>query len=471
MRESRMLIWAHKPVAKKRVRILLLNLAQYMEITVVGVGYVGLVTACGLAETGNQVCGYDIDAEKIALLTQAQCPIYEPGLDILLKRNVEEGRLTFTTDLEKAVTTAEIIFLALPTPPAEDGSADLKHVVSAAQALLPYIKNPKILITKSTVPVGTAQTLQTFFNEHHLPVSVISNPEFLREGYAVEDFMKPDRVIIGAADPQAAEIVRQLYLPYVRSGNPIYVMDWASAELTKYAANAYLATRISFMNEIARLCEKLGANVDWVRMGIGADSRIGKKFLFPGVGYGGSCFPKDTLALLQTAQKVQQPLKVVSATVSVNQEQRAFFYQKISSYFSGNLEGKTFAIWGLSFKPNTDDIREAPSLYIVEKLLKDGAQLRLFDPVAIPNFQKIYPPSAKVHYAQNMYQALEKAHALIILTEWNEFRTPQWNRIFENLISKVIFDGRNLYDPIKMQELGVDYFSIGRPAVRARKVV
>ncbi|MGQ9864322.1 MAG: UDP-glucose dehydrogenase family protein [Bacteroidia bacterium] len=442
-----------------------------MEIAVIGVGYVGLVTACGLAETGNQVWGYDIDAQKIADLMEGQCPIYEPGLDILLKRNKQEGRLTFTTDLEEAVTPAELIFLALPTPPAEDGSADLKHVFMVAEALLPYLRNPKIVITKSTVPVGTAQTLQAFFDEHGLPVSVVSNPEFLREGYAVEDFMKPDRVVIGAADPQAAEKVRQLYLPYVRSGNPIYIMDWTSAELTKYAANAYLATRISFMNEIARLCEKVGANVDWVRMGMGADSRIGKKFLFPGIGYGGSCFPKDTLALLQTAQKVQQPMQIVSATVQVNHEQRSFFYQKISSYFGGNLAGKTFAIWGLSFKPNTDDVREAPSLYLVEKLLSQGVKLRLFDPAAMPNFQKVYPPSDELFYAQTMYQALEKADALIILTEWNEFRTPQWNRILENLTSKVIFDGRNLYEISEMEKLGIDYFSIGRPAVRAYKVV
>ncbi|GIV25845.1 MAG: UDP-glucose 6-dehydrogenase [Bacteroidia bacterium] len=445
-----------------------------MQIAVIGVGYVGLVTAAGLAETGNTVIGHDIDAEKVARLQAGQSPIYEPGLDRLLARNLEEGRLSFTTDLNEAVRQAELVFLALPTPPGASGEADLSFVYAAAEHLAEAFgqhplngQAPRIVVTKSTVPVGTARSLQRFFDER-LPglVQVASNPEFLREGFAVEDFLKPDRVVIGTPDPQVGEKLRQLYLPYTRQGNPIYLMDWESAELTKYASNAFLAMRISFMNELARLCEKVGANIDWVRLGMGADSRIGRRYLFAGVGYGGSCFPKDTLALAATARQHGLALHLVEATIHINAQQRQLFWEKIQNYYRGSLQGRTFAVWGVAFKPDTDDIREAPALDLIAWLLEAGAHVRAFDPVALPSLQKARP-EWPIYYAKNAYEALTGADGLLILTEWGEFRQPNWPKLRALLRTPVVFDGRNLYDLAEAQKAGIDYLSIGRPAVYA----
>jgi len=445
-----------------------------MQIVVIGVGYVGLVTATGLAETGNTVVGYDIDAEKVARLRAGQSPIYEPGLDRLLARNLREGRLSFTTDLYEAVRQAELVFLALPTPPGSAGEADLSFVYAAAESLVQaFARHPlngqalRIVVTKSTVPVGTARSLQRFFDEK-LPgwVRVASNPEFLREGFAVEDFLKPDRVVIGTPDPHVAEKLRQLYLPYTRQGNPIYLMDWESAELTKYASNAFLAMRISFMNELARLCEKVGANIDYVRLGMGADSRIGRRYLFAGVGYGGSCFPKDTQALAATARQHGLTLQLVEATILINAQQRQFFWEKVQSYYRGTLRGRTLAVWGVSFKPDTDDIREAPALDLIAWLLDSGVVVRAFDPVALPSLQKARP-DWPVYYAKNPYDALEGADGLLILTEWAEFRQPDWSKLRSLLRTPVVFDGRNLYDLGEVQKAAIDYLSIGRPAVYA----
>ncbi|MCS7163225.1 MAG: UDP-glucose/GDP-mannose dehydrogenase family protein [Bacteroidia bacterium] len=445
-----------------------------MQIAVIGVGYVGLVTAAGLAESGNRVIGYDIDAGKIAVLQQGQSPIYEPGLERLLAHNLHNQRLHFTADLGEALREAELIFLALPTPSTAAGEADLSHVFAAAesiastlQALAPGSLPYRIVVTKSTVPVGTARQLQAFF-EQRLPgqIRVASNPEFLREGFAVEDFLKPERVIIGTPDPQVAETLRRLYLPYTRQGNPIYLMDWESAEMTKYAANAFLAMRISFMNELARLCEKVGANIDWVRLGMGADSRIGRRYLFAGVGYGGSCFPKDTRALAALAQKHHLRLQLVEATIAINASQRAFFLEKITAYYRGHLQGRTLAVWGVAFKPDTDDIREAPSLEILAQLRAQGVTLRVYDPVALPRLRQTYP-DWPLFYATEAYEATQGAEALLILTEWSEFRQPDWKRLRANLHAPVIFDGRNLYDPAEMAKLGFDYLSIGRAPVYA----
>jgi len=445
-----------------------------MQIVVIGVGYVGLVTATGLAETGNTVVGYDIDAEKVARLRAGQSPIYEPGLDRLLARNLQEGRLSFTTDLSEAIRQAELVFLALPTPPGSAGEADLSFVYAAAESLAQaFAQHPlngqalRIVVTKSTVPVGTARSLQRFFDER-LPglVRVASNPEFLREGFAVEDFLKPDRVVIGTPDPQVAEKLRQLYLPYTRQGNPIYLMDWESAELTKYASNAFLAMRISFMNELARLCEKVGANIDYVRLGMGADSRIGRRYLFAGVGYGGSCLPKDTQALAAIARQHGLTLQLVEATILINTQQRQFFWDKVQTYYRGTLRGRTLALWGVSFKPDTDDIREAPALDLIAWLLESGVAVRAFDPVALPSLQKAHP-DWPVYYAKNPYDALEGADGLLILTEWAEFRQPNWSKLRSLLRTPVIFDGRNLYDLAEAQKAAIDYLSIGRPAVYA----
>lgn len=445
-----------------------------MRIGVIGVGYVGLVTAAGLAETGNQVIGYDIDQEKVRRLSQGVSPIYEPGLDRLLERNLREGRLIFTDRLEEAIQAAELIFLALPTPPGAEGEADLTFVYTAANQIATVLQQmsangqaPRIVITKSTVPVGTARKLQAFFDER-LPgqVQVASNPEFLREGYAVEDFLKPDRVVIGTPVPSVAEKLRQLYLPYTRQGNPIYLMDWESAELTKYAANAFLAMRISFMNELARLCERVGANIDWVRLGIGSDSRIGRRYLFAGIGYGGSCFPKDTRALAATARQHGITLKLVEATIDINAEQRQFFCDKVEAYYRGNLSGRTFAIWGIAFKPDTDDIREAPALSVISWLLGAGANLRVFDPVALPALQRAHP-DWPLYYANSPYDALKGADGLLILTEWSEFRQPDWEQLRSALKQPVVFDGRNLYELSEVQKVGIDYLSIGRKPVYA----
>ncbi|MCX7606181.1 MAG: UDP-glucose/GDP-mannose dehydrogenase family protein [Bacteroidia bacterium] len=447
-----------------------------MRIAVIGVGYVGLVTAAGLAETGNIVIGYDIDPQKVNKLSQGKSPIYEPGLDRLLERNLQEGRLSFTNQLAEAITHAELIFLALPTPSGTEGEADLSFVFQAADSIAANLCQiaekegilfPRIIVSKSTVPVGTARRLQRFFDER-LPnqIYVASNPEFLREGYAVEDFLKPDRVVIGAVHPPVLEKMRQLYLPYTRQGNPIYLMDWESAELTKYAANAFLAVRISFMNELARLCEQVGANIDWVRLGMGADNRIGRRYLFAGVGYGGSCFPKDTRALAATARQYNLSLSLVEATIQINHLQRKYFWEKVQTYYRGNLRGRTLAVWGVAFKPDTDDIREAPALDILQWLLTEGATVRVFDPVALPNLQKQYP-EWPLYYAPSAYEAAREAEGLLILTEWGEFRQPDWDTLKQNLKLPVIFDGRNLYDPKEMEKIGIDYISVGRAPVYA----
>jgi UDPglucose 6-dehydrogenase len=438
-----------------------------MQIGVMGVGYVGLVTAAGLAETGNFVIGYDIDRAKIARLRRGEVPIYEPGLDRLVQRGQSQNLLHFTDSLEELVEKAELIFLALPTPPRPEGDADLSYLWQAAEALATLIHTPKIVITKSTVPVGTARKLQAFFEER-VPglVQVASNPEFLREGYAVEDFLKPDRVIIGTPNPTVAEKLRQLYLPYTRQGNPIYLMDWESAELTKYASNAFLALRVSFMNEIARLAEKVGANIDMVRLGMGADSRIGRRYLFAGIGFGGSCFPKDTRALAAIARQHGLQLSLVEATIAINQTQRAYFLEKVEAYYRGQLRGRTLAVWGVAFKADTDDIREAPAVEVIGKLLSAGAQLRVFDPAALPNLQKDHP-DWPLYYAKNPYEALEGAEGLLIFTEWGEFRQPDWQKMKNLLRHPVIFDGRNLYDPQILAQEGFDYLSIGRAPVYA----
>lgn len=445
-----------------------------MQIAVIGVGYVGLVTAAGLAETGHTVIGYDIDQEKVARLQAGESPIYEPGLDRLLARGLQEERLSFTNNLRQAVSSAELIFLALPTPPEATGEADLSFVYAAVASLVETFARqgfdgqaPRIVITKSTVPVGTARSLQRFFDER-LPglVKVASNPEFLREGFAVEDFLKPDRVVIGTPDPQVGEQLRQLYLPYTRQGNPIYIMDWESAELTKYASNAFLAMRISFMNELARLCEKVGAHIDWVRLGMGADSRIGRRYLFAGVGYGGSCFPKDTQALAAMARQHGLSLHLVEATIHINTQQRQLFWEKVQNYYRGTVRGLTLAVWGVAFKPDTDDIREAPALEVMAWLLEAGASVRAFDPVALPALQKAHP-DWPIYYAKNSYEALEGADGLLIFTEWAEFRQPDWSKLRSLLRTPVIFDGRNLYDLAEAQKAGIDYLSIGRPAVYA----
>jgi UDPglucose 6-dehydrogenase len=438
-----------------------------MQIGVMGVGYVGLVTAAGLAETGNFVIGYDIDRAKIARLRRGEVPIYEPGLDRLVLRGQSQNLLHFTDSLEELVEKAELIFLALPTPPRPEGDADLSYLWQAAEALAALIHTPKIVITKSTVPVGTARKLQAFFEER-VPglVQVASNPEFLREGYAVEDFLKPDRVIIGTPNPTVAEKLRQLYLPYTRQGNPIYLMDWESAELTKYASNAFLALRVSFMNEIARLAEKVGANIDMVRLGMGADSRIGRRYLFAGIGFGGSCFPKDTRALAAIARQHGLQLSLVEATIAINQTQRAYFLEKVETYYRGQLRGRTLAVWGVAFKADTDDIREAPAVEVIGKLLSAGAHLRVFDPAALPNLQKDHP-DWPLYYAKNPYEALEGAEGLLIFTEWGEFRQPDWQKMKNLLRHPVIFDGRNLYDPQILAQEGFDYLSIGRAPVYA----
>jgi UDPglucose 6-dehydrogenase len=450
-----------------------------MKIAVIGTGYVGLVSGTCFAETGNQVTCVDIDRSKVEKLSSGQITIYEPGLEKLFERNLKEGRLHFTTSLEEGIQGAQIIFLALPTPPGEDGSADLKYILGVAADLGKLLKPDdfKVIVDKSTVPVGTADKvrntiLQTFNNLNPQPSSlndfeacfeIVSNPEFLREGAAVEDFMKPDRVVIGTRSEKARKVMQQLYEPFVRNGNPIIFMDDKSAELTKYAANSFLATKISFMNEIAVLCEKLGADVDMVRRGIGTDFRIGKHFLYPGLGYGGSCFPKDVQALSKSSVDAEYDFKILNAVMDVNRLQKQFFIQKVSSYYNGDLKGKHFSVWGLAFKPNTDDIREAPALEVINHLLAKGASVTAFDPEAMEHVKRIY--GDKVQFASGQYEALPNADALIICTEWNEFRTPDFEMIASSLKEKVVFDGRNLYDVPIMRGLGFHYESIGRSRV------
>lgn len=436
-----------------------------MKIAIIGTGYVGLVTGTCFAETGNTVTCVDIDQQKVEKLKSGQITIYEPGLEKLFLRNQKEGRLHFTTSLKDAVDTAKVIFLALPTPPGEDGSADLKYVLGVAADLGKIITDYKVIVDKSTVPVGTADKVQAAIAQNAtVPFDVVSNPEFLREGVAVDDFMKPDRVVIGTSSERAIAVMNDLYAPFVRQGNPILFMDEKSAELTKYAANSFLAVKISFMNEIARLCEKMGADVDMVRRGIGSDERIGKRFLFPGIGYGGSCFPKDVQALVHSSQQVNYNFRILEAVMDVNAEQKLYLIPKMLEFYGNNLAGKHFALWGLSFKPNTDDIREAPALYMIDKLIELGATVSAFDPEAVNNTREIFKD--RIVFAENQYAALENADALIIATEWNEFRTPDFEQMISLLKDKVIFDGRNLFDLERMRAMGFHYESVGRKSIR-----
>jgi UDPglucose 6-dehydrogenase len=448
-----------------------------MKIAVVGTGYVGLVTGTCFAETGNTVTCVDIDKSKVDKLNAGQITIYEPGLEKLFLRNQKEGRLHFTTLLNEAVKDAKIIFLALPTPPGEDGSADLKYILGVAGDLGKLLKpsDYKVIIDKSTVPVGTAdkvkeailKTARENGKDLTKTFDVVSNPEFLREGVAVDDFMKPDRVVIGTTSAKAIKLMNDLYVPFVRQGNPIIFMDEKSAELTKYAANSFLAVKISFMNEIAQLCEKLGADVDMVRRGIGSDERIGKRFLFPGIGYGGSCFPKDVQALARSSAEAEYNFKILDAVMEVNDRQKLHLMPKINAYFNNDLKGKHFALWGLSFKPNTDDIREAPALYIIEGLRKAGATVSAFDPEAMNNVKALL--GDQIQFPETQYEALSGADALIIATEWNEFRTPDFEKITSIMKNKVIFDGRNLFDLGQMKDLGFHYESVGRRKVENGK--
>jgi UDPglucose 6-dehydrogenase len=439
-----------------------------MKIAVIGTGYVGLVTGTCFAETGNDVICVDIDKTKVEKLSNGQITIYEPGLEKLFLRNLKEERLRFTTNLGEGIKDAQIIFLALPTPPGEDGSADLKYILGVSDDLGKILKDYKVIVDKSTVPVGTAEKVHAAIAKNYKgEFDVVSNPEFLREGVAVDDFMKPDRVVIGTSSDRARKVMNDLYNPYVRQGNPIIFMDERSAELTKYAANSFLATKITFMNEVALLCERLGADVDMVRRGIGSDERIGKRFLFPGIGYGGSCFPKDVQALVRSSEEVNYEFRILGAVMDVNEKQKLHLLPKIKRYFKDNLKGKHFALWGLAFKPNTDDIREAPALYMIDALVSEGATITVFDPEAMNNVKQLI--GDKVTYAESQYEALERADALIIATEWNEFRTPNFLKIVTTLKNKVIFDGRNLFDLAAIRELGFYYESVGRAPANPKK--
>lgn len=435
-----------------------------MKIAVIGTGYVGLVTGTCLAETGNNVICVDIVEEKVNKMKAGQIPIYEPGLDVLFHRNIAQGRLSFTTNLAEGIKDAQIIFMALPTPPGGDGAADLSYILGAAKDISKLITEYKVIVNKSTVPVGTADKVAAVFKQHtNIEVDVVSNPEFLREGVAVDDFMKPDRVVIGTRSEKAQKLMGELYAPYVRQGNPIYYMDERSSELTKYAANSFLATKITFMNEIANLCEIVGADVDAVRKGIGSDDRIGKRFLFPGIGYGGSCFPKDVQALEKAAVEHKYDFKILKAVMDVNEKQKTILTDKVLQYFKGDVKGKKFALWGLAFKPETDDIREAPALYIINDLIAAGAEVVAFDPEAMENVRGLL--GDKIKYAKDQYEALEGADALLIATEWSVFRNPDFEKMEDVLKNKVVFDGRNLFDLQKMIDLGYYYNSIGRKIV------
>ncbi len=436
-----------------------------MKISVIGTGYVGLVTGTCLAETGNEVLCIDINEEKVKQMQEGIVPIYEPHLDVLFERNIKAQRLKFSTSLEEGIEHGDIIFLALPTPEDEDGSADLSYVLGAAKDIGKLIKEYKVIVDKSTVPVGTADKVtEVIAKETNVDFDVVSNPEFLREGFAVDDFLKPERIVIGSSSERATALMQKLYKPFVRSGNPIIVMDEKSAELTKYAANSFLATKITFMNEIANFCEKVGADVDMVRRGMGTDSRIGKRFLFPGIGYGGSCFPKDVKALHKSGKDSDYTFDILNSVISVNNTQKTILIPKIESYYNNDINGKTFAVWGLAFKPETDDIREAPSIYMMEKLLAGGAKLNVFDPEAMPNIERRFGNT--LNYANNMYDATKDVDALIICTEWSIFRTPDFNKLKKNMNSPVIFDGRNLYDIQEMKGEGFYYNSIGRVTVK-----
>ncbi|MFK7781770.1 UDP-glucose dehydrogenase family protein [Psychroserpens sp.] len=435
-----------------------------MKISVIGTGYVGLVTGTCLAETGNEVICVDIDANKVEQMKSGVVPIYEPHLDILFERNIKANRLKFSTSLSEGLEHGDIIFLALPTPEDDDGSADLSYVLGVAKEIGKNIKDYKVIVDKSTVPVGTSDKVkEAISNETNVEFDVVSNPEFLREGFAVDDFLKPERIVIGSSSERATNLMNKLYKPFVRSGNPILVMDERSAELTKYAANSFLAAKITFMNEIANFCEKVGANVDMVRIGMGTDSRIGKRFLFPGIGYGGSCFPKDVKALHKSGKEHQHDFEILSSVIKVNSKQKTILIPKILSHYDNDLEGKTFGIWGLAFKPETDDIREAPALYMIDDLLKLGAKINVFDPEAMPNVKRKY--GDKLNYAANMYDAINSVDALIICTEWSIFRTPNFEKLKDIMDSPVIFDGRNLYDIQDVENEGFSYVSIGRKSV------
>ena len=431
-----------------------------MNICMIGAGYVGLVTGTCLAESGNEVICVDVDARKISLLKKGEVPIYEPGLETLIKRNVKEKRLTFTTDLATSVRNSLIIFIAVGTPPNRDGSSNLNYVYEAARGIGKEINGYKIVVTKSTVPVGTAEKVKMIIaQEVKHPFDIASNPEFLKEGAAIEDFMKPDRIVLGVENSMVEELMRELYAPFVRTGNPVLTMGVRSAEITKYASNAMLATRISFMNELANLCEAVGADINSVRSGIGSDPRIGSSFLFPGAGYGGSCFPKDVQAMIKTAEEHDRVLRILKAVEDVNQKQREVLAEKVIKRFKRNLKDKIIAIWGLSFKPNTDDMREAPSVIIINNLLKIGAKIKVYDPVSMHNAKKEF--GNRVSYGKDNYAVLKDADALVVVTEWNEFRRPNFEKMLKLMKSPVIFDGRNIYTPHKLKEMGFEYYGIG----------
>ncbi len=437
-----------------------------MKIAMIGTGYVGLVTGTCFAESGNDVVCVDTNEQKINDLKNGIIPIYEPGLDTLVKRNVEEERLSFTTNLEEAVKKSLLLFIAVGTPPGEDGSADLQHVLAVARGIGRSMNEFKIIVDKSTVPVGTGARVRATIQEEldrrgeNIPFDVVSNPEFLKEGNAIDDFMKPDRVVIGCEDVRTGELMKELYSPFVRTGKPIIIMDIASAEMTKYAANAMLATKISFMNDIANLCEKLGVDISQVRQGIGSDSRIGYPFIFPGAGYGGSCFPKDVQALVKMGEQNSYQLQILEAVEAVNERQKKVLFNKLKNRFGADLKNKTIAVWGLAFKPNTDDMREAPSIVLIENLLAEGAKVRAYDPEAMKEAHKVF--GDRIAYGKKVYEILDGADALVIVTEWNEFRRPDFDKMKGLLKQPVIFDGRNLFEPKKMAQLGFEYEGIGR---------
>jgi UDPglucose 6-dehydrogenase len=440
-----------------------------MRVAIIGSGYVGLVVGAGLAETGNDVICADIDDDKINRLSRGEIPIFEPGLDRLVERNLEDGRLAFTTDVAAAVRASRVIFIAVGTPPGEDGSADLQHVLAVAKVIGQSMNGEKVVVTKSTVPVGTAALVRAVISEHSaFPVHVCSNPEFLKEGAAVDDFMKPDRVVIGVDSEYARGLLEELYAPFVRTGNPVLFMDVPSAEITKYAANAMLATRISFMNMIARLCDSVGADVSLVRQGIGSDERIGNAFLFAGCGYGGSCFPKDVKALARTLTDLSIDAGILESVERVNEAQKRLLLDAIDDRYPAGLEGRRIAVWGLSFKPDTDDMREAPSLVVVDGLLARGAEVVVHDPEAMAAAREHFGDG--IEYATHNYDALPDADALVVVTEWKQYRVPDFERMRDLMRHPVIFDGRNLYSPARMRELGFEYRSIGRPTVRGGTV-
>ncbi|MDI6766659.1 MAG: UDP-glucose/GDP-mannose dehydrogenase family protein [Bacteroidota bacterium] len=434
-----------------------------MKISVIGTGYVGLVVGTCFAETGNDVICVDIDKKKVDMLRKGKSPIYEPGLEDLIKKNIHEKRITFTTDIQQAIKKTEVIFLALPTPPMEDGSADLKHVLEVANVIGKTMNGYKVIVNKSTVPVGTADKVKKIIEKNtKYEFDVVSNPEFLKEGAAVMDFLKPDRIVVGTRSARAIKIMEDLFSPFIRTGNPFIVMDERSSELTKYAANSMLATKISFMNEVANLCERVGADVEMVRKGVGSDPRVGPQFLFAGVGYGGSCFPKDVSALVKTSEQYKYDFNILNAVMHVNKNQRVLFTKKILSYFKNNLKKKQIAVWGLSFKPNTDDMREAPSITIIKELLKHSASVSVYDPVAMKEANRYLGRS--VRYCKTDYDALKGADALVVITEWHEFRRPDFDKMKKLMRGHVVFDGRNLYDSAVMREKGFEYFGVGRRA-------